>query len=155
MAEAVKFSPGNGSGSASPLSELGRIVEELERKGGSVDEYAEPIAEQMVEAVLERFELESGFMQGPWPPSDFSHRSRQAENNKLLRDTGVMFGSITPWADGNVAEAFTNVPYAKFHVSHEPREVIPLRDFFDISIDAIAEYACEIILSGVLEGGGA
>lgn len=52
---------------------------------------------------------------------------------KLLQDTGNLVGSIQrDWSDEAV-EVFTNVPYAKFHISPESRHVIPLRDFFDIN----------------------
>lgn len=51
---------------------------------------------------------------------------------KLLQDTGNLVGSLQrDWSDTAV-EIFTNVPYAKYHVSPEPRHKIPLRDFFAI-----------------------
>jgi phage gpG-like protein len=54
-------------------------------------------------------------------------------NPKLLQDTGNLVGSLQrDWSDDAV-EIFTNVPYAKFHISPDPRRVIPLRDFFDIN----------------------
>lgn len=51
---------------------------------------------------------------------------------KLLQDTGVLIGSLTPFIAQDMIEVYTNVPYAKYHVSPEPRHVIPLRDFFDV-----------------------
>lgn len=51
---------------------------------------------------------------------------------KLLRDRGIMIGSLTPHTAEDLIEVYTNVPYAKYHVSHEPRTKIPLRDFFAI-----------------------
>jgi phage gpG-like protein len=147
----------SGSGKANPFADLASAVEELERRGLSIDEYSPVIAEELVAKVLERFELESGHQQGAWQElSDETLKNRRAsESPKMLRDTDVMFGSITPWSEGNVAEAFTNVPYAKYHVSHEPRTKIPLRDFFDIDREEVAQYGAELILNGLLEGGGA
>lgn len=53
-------------------------------------------------------------------------------NPKLLQDTGVLVGSLTPHTAEDLIEVYTNVPYAKYHVSAAPRHKIPLRDFFDI-----------------------
>jgi len=61
-----------------------------------------------------------------------SHRRWQGEP-KLLRDRGIMIGSLAPYTTEDLIEVYTNVPYAKYHVSHEPRHKIPLRDFFDIN----------------------
>jgi phage gpG-like protein len=60
-----------------------------------------------------------------------SHRRWQG-TPKLLRDTGILIGSLTPFTSEDLVEVYTNVPYAKYHVSPEPRHKIPLRDFFDI-----------------------
>lgn len=54
-------------------------------------------------------------------------------NPKLLQDTGVLIGSLTPHTAEDLIEVYTNVPYAKYHVSAAPRHKIPLRDFFDIN----------------------
>jgi phage gpG-like protein len=64
-----------------------------------------------------------------------SNRRWQGEP-KLLQDTGVLVGSLTPNWNDELVEVYTNVPYAKYHVSPEPRHKIPLRDFF--AIDAAA-----------------
>lgn len=148
MTVSVKF---EAEGGGSPLSKLAALVDDLEQRGGAVGPYVEVIAEEMVSRVIERFELESGHEQGPWPKSNFKHRRRQAANNRLLRDTGILFGSIVGASYDNVAEAFTNVPYAAFHASPEPRSKIPLRDFMDIDRDAVAEYAIEVITAAILE----
>jgi phage gpG-like protein len=54
-------------------------------------------------------------------------------NPKLLQDTGNLVGSLRPEYADDFVEVYTNVPYAKYHVSPEPRRKIPLRDFFDIN----------------------
>jgi len=74
---------------------------------------------------------------------------RMQGNPKLLQDTGNLVGSITPdWTD-NVIEAYTNVPYAKYHISPAPRHVIPLRDFFDIDMARFEADVVDMILTRV------
>jgi phage gpG-like protein len=68
----------------------------------------------------------------------------------ILQDTGNLAGSIMPYADQAVAEAFTNVPYAGFHVSDAPRKRLPKRDFTDIDFEAAQAEAVDLILSQVL-----
>lgn len=66
-------------------------------------------------------------------------------NPKLLRDRGILIGSLTPFTAEDLIEVYTNVPYAKYHVSAEPRHVIPLRDFFDIDRDAFERDIVDMI----------
>jgi phage gpG-like protein len=68
----------------------------------------------------------------------------------ILQDTGNLAGSIMPYADQAVAEAFTNVPYAGYHVSDAPRKRLPKRDFTDIDFEAAQAEAVDMILSQVL-----
>ncbi len=65
----------------------------------------------------------------------------------ILQDTGNLAGSIMPYADGQVAEAFTNVPYGGFHVSDAPRKRLPKRDFTDIDFEAAQAEAVDVILA--------
>lgn len=65
----------------------------------------------------------------------------------ILQDTGNLAGSIMPYADGEVAEAFTNVPYAGYHISDAPRKRIPKRDFTDIDFEAAQAEAVDVILA--------
>jgi phage gpG-like protein len=67
-------------------------------------------------------------------------------NAKLLQDTGNLAGSITPDSDDESATAFTNVPYARYHVSRAPRKKIPLRDFFDIDQESFTREVADMIL---------
>jgi phage gpG-like protein len=70
---------------------------------------------------------------------------------KILQDKGVLVGSITPdWGEqsGEIyAEAYTNVPYAVFHISPEPRRIIPLRDFFVVDEAHFQREVLEITLN--------
>ena len=131
------------------------------RKRGerALAELAPEAAESLVAFVLEEFETEGD---GDWPgfawqrtgvygpakkPSTKGKSGRRWRGTpKLLQDTGNLVGSITPDYDENTAEAYTNVPYAKYHASAEPRRVIPLRDFFDIDRNAFESDIADMLL---------
>lgn len=74
------------------------------------------------------------------------HRRFAGGGAKLLQDTGNLIGSITPEWKATYVETFTNVPYAKYHISPLPRRVIPLRDFFDIDMDRFESDVVNMIL---------
>lgn len=80
-----------------------------------------------------------------------SIRARRGTNAKILQDTGNLAGSIQPRSGSRVAEAFTRVPYAKFHVSDAPRNVIPKRDFLAIKFKDVTSQAAQILLREVLK----
>lgn len=73
-------------------------------------------------------------------------------NFTILQDTGVLAASITPASGGTWVEAYTGVRYAVYHVSPEPRRVIPLRDFFAIDEKSFYSDAAETILAIVTKG---
>jgi phage gpG-like protein len=76
-----------------------------------------------------------------------SKRNRRWQGTpKLLQDTGNLVGSITPDHHGITAEAYTNVPYAKYHASRRPRSKIPLRDFFAIDQAAFTRDVTDMVL---------
>jgi len=133
------------------MAALGTLLNELRERGGNIAELTPAIAEDLLESVMERFELQSGHEQGPWPAlSEATLAARRlAASPQMLRDSGVLFGSLVAFSSNEAAEAFTNVPYAKFHVSHLPRTKIPLRDFFDIDLEAVGERAAELVLSDI------
>ena len=79
---------------------------------------------------------------------------RMQGSPKLLQDTGNLVGSVTPFSANDVIEVFTNVPYAKYHVSPEPRRVIPLRDFFDIDLANFEADVVRMVLFRIERGGG-
>lgn len=102
------------------------------------------IAELLVSGVLDVFEAE-----GPdWAPlaaATLAARRKNGRGARILQDSGLMADTIAPgWGD-TYAEAFAGVSYAIFHVSKEPREKIPLRDFFNLGpfenplLDEVAE----------------
>ena len=78
------------------------------------------------------------------------HRRFKGGSAKLLQDTGNLVGSITPEWDTDYVEAFTNVPYAKYHISPLPRHKIPLRDFFDIDMQRYEQDVVNMLLAEML-----
>jgi phage gpG-like protein len=129
--------------------QLRKVVDETLKRGGNLQGVAEVVAEELVAAVEQNFQDERGFQQGAWQElaDSTKARRREAAEHKILQDTTVLAGSITPAHQGLEAEAFTDVPYAIFHVSEEPRSVIPLRDFLDVDLEGIADTTSDLILA--------
>jgi phage gpG-like protein len=140
-----------------------------ERGRRVMGELSPAIAESLHHEVLEMFETEGHGQWAPFAPSTLAARSfkprarnkdgslkrtkkgklvkrRSRGNPKLLQDTGNLVGSMTPDWDEHMVEVYTNVPYAKYHASHEPRHVIPLRDFFDIDVEAFEQDVVDMML---------
>jgi phage gpG-like protein len=139
------------------FAELRKVSDAFKARGGNLQSVTEVIAQDLVAAVEERFQTESGHQQGPWKKLSASTirrmRSRRRRSSvKILQDTGRLAGSITPYHDGLIAEAFTNVKYAKYHTSSAPRSKIPLRDFFDIDFVRVMEDTAELLMAEVIPG---
>jgi phage gpG-like protein len=147
-------------GATIDFTSLQHILDVVGQRGRrAMTELAPAIAESMAALVLEEFETEG---HGKWPgfawqrtgvfgpaqkPSTKGKSGRRWRGNpKLLQDTGNLIGSITPAWDALVAEVYTNVPYAKYHVSPEPRTIMPLRDFFDFDRDAFEGDVADMLL---------
>jgi phage gpG-like protein len=123
------------------FEELATIVRIYQDRARQVfGEIAPAVAEAMHAQVLEEFETEG---RGRWEPFAWQRDGkpkpkgrRWRGNPKLLQDRGVMVGSMTPdWNEG-VVEVYSNNPYVKYHASRAPRSKIPLRDPFDIDVQA-------------------
>lgn len=132
-------------------------IRKLEEVGASASAEVTPvIAEILVSSVLEVFEREGAVPGGSaWPELAESTKAKRAKRQpsgvfKILQDSGVMVGSITPFSDALVAEAFTNVPYAGYHVSQRPRRKIPLRDFTAIDFESAQREATDVILAQLM-----
>ena len=124
-----------------------RVLAELEKAGDRMSDVMPTVAEMLVSAVHEEFETEG---QGKWPPlkpSTIKQRRGGGAGVKILQDTGVFVGSVTPDYGLGFAEAYTNVPYAVFHTSAEPRRIIPYRDPFDIDEEALLEEVVVLVQS--------
>jgi phage gpG-like protein len=99
---------------------------------------------------------------GPgWPElAESTLRNRRGATAQILVDTTRLRGSIRSEAEEQAVELFTDVEYAVFHVSSEPRTKIPLRDFFDLAPE-VWEEAATVILGDIIDqhgvnyGGGA
>lgn len=132
-------------------------LEALHAAGAELSGQVMPaVAEVLVSEILEVFEREGAVAgRSKWPDFWWARQGLEKPKTrrfstgvlKLLQDTGNLVGSITPYSEHAVAEAFSNVPYAGYHVSQRPRKKIPLRDFTDIDFEAAQREATEIILA--------
>jgi phage gpG-like protein len=129
---------------------LGAALEKVGNAGAEVLAQAAPIiADNLVFHVQEVFEREGAVAGHPrWPGlAESTKKARRGQSYVILQNTGVLAGSITPYSEGPIAEAFTNVPYAGYHVSQAPRHKLPLRDFTDIDFEQAQKEAADIILA--------
>jgi phage gpG-like protein len=129
-------------------STLQHVIGVVQRRGSRVmAELAPAIAESLVAAVQEQFETQGdGKWPGYWWEDDGKKPTgrRWQGSPQLLKDTGNLAASITPAWEDDVAEAYTNVPYAKFHVTGTKH--MPKRDFFDFDREAFEGDIADMIL---------
>lgn len=124
-------------------SELLARVGEVKRRGADLSPTMAIVAEQLVAAVSDEFESAG---RGRWPElAESTLRGRRGSEAQILQDTGRFAASVRGDSSADFAEAATDVAYAVYHVSDEPREVIPLRNPFDVD-PAVIDSAVEIIL---------
>lgn len=127
------------------MADVMRAIGELEGNARDLSEPMAIIAESLVSRVNDKFE--SG---GPgWAPlaaSTIASRRKSGKGAQILKDTGRLAGSIEAFSGGDYAEAATDVEYAIYHVSDEPREKIPKRDFFDVLTDDVMDEAAETLI---------
>ncbi len=149
------------SASGEPLeldfTPLGDALLALEAAGATVGAEVMPaIAENLVFHVQEVFDKQGAIAgRDRWPDlAPSTKASRRGTSYIILQDTGNLAASITPFSEAVVAEAFTNVPYAGYHVSDRPRKKIPLRDFTDIDFETAQREACDLILSQLESNAG-
>lgn len=112
------------------FSTLEELVKGYEDRGGKLKDKMPTVKNILVDAIEEEFETEG---RGRWKKS----QRAEDEGGKTLQDSGNMVtsvGSDSTYGD-DFALAGTDVPYAEYHVSDEPRTIIPLRDFLDIDMD--------------------
>lgn len=107
------------------------------------------VAEMLVSAVNDEFETNG---RGKWPELAESTKERKQragrDPNKMLFWDGALSGSIEGDYGPDWAAAQTGVEYAVYHVSDEPRTVLPLRDFFDVD-PAVLDEAEELVLAAI------
>lgn len=128
-------------------SSLVALVKELESRGGNVGDAMRAVSELVVSSVQDVFER-----QGPgWPPlapATIARRRGGGGAAKMLVDSGNLAGSITRAWNAREAEAYTDVPYAGFHVTGTSR--MPARDFTAVDIDELLEEAAGLLLGSLL-----
>jgi len=110
------------------------------------------IGEMLVQRVHEEFETQG---QGEWPELSESTLRRRGADAEMLRDTDRWYSSNQPETDDDSVTVGTDVEYAVYHVSDQPRSVIPLRNPYvlrDDAIDEIAEVVADWLTGGTLAG---
>ena len=128
------------------ITDLLDVLAGMEERAGDLSQPMALVAEDLVSRVNDKFE--SG---GPgWAAladSTLRQRRKAGRGAQILKDTGRLAGSIEPDSGSDYAEAATDVEYAVYHVSDEPREKIPKRDFMDVLDDGATDYAAEAIMA--------
>jgi len=128
--------------------DLSTILRPMQAKAQALPEMLPIIAELLVAGVSDVFEAEGPGWQ-PLADSTIAARRRHGVGAKILQNSGLMAGSVSPgWGD-TFAEASSLFSYDVYHVSKEPRSHLPLRDFYDIGpFEApILDEAAALILS--------
>lgn len=129
-------------------SKLGEIFKQLQQEyAGSAPRAMQQIAMILVGAVDEEWQTEG---HGEWKElaaSTLRKRRKHGAGAKILQDTAIAVGSVTPVYDAESAEAYTNVPYMIYHTSDEPRTIIPYRNPFDVPQDEVLDQAADILLT--------
>lgn len=128
------------------ITDLLDVLAGMEERAGDLSQPMAVIAEALVGRVNDKFE--SG---GPgWAPhaaSTLAKRRKAGRGAQLLKDSGRMAASVEPDSGSDYAEAATDDAKAVFHVSDEPREKIPKRDFMDVLDDGMLDEAAETVMS--------
>lgn len=111
--------------------DLSAVLRPMQAKAQALPEMLPIVAEMLVSGVSDVFEAE-----GPgWEKladATIAARRKSGAGAKILQDSGLMAGSVSPaWGD-TFAEAMSLVSYDVYHVSKEPRHHLPLRDFYDL-----------------------
>jgi phage gpG-like protein len=135
------------------MSPLKFWLTELERRGRNLKEVNKGLASIMIEMVDENFATQG---HGEWPPlapSTLARRRQKGAGAQILQDTGRLAASINQGNTNvteNIVEVYTNVKYAKYHVSPLPRKKIPLRDFLKIDMQHFLDEATEVLVSEII-----
>ncbi len=133
------------------FSAVAAAVKDFDRHRATVVREVMPqIAEVLVAAIDHEFDTEG---RGRWEPlAQSTLEGRRASTSpKILQDTGVLAASImASWGSDFAIGGSTNVPYAVYHVSDEPRTHLPKRDFTDVDMDVVLEEAAELLLDEIL-----
>lgn len=128
------------------ITELLDVLQGMEDAADDLSEPMAVVAEALVARVNDKFE-----QGGPgWPglaASTLAKRRKAGKGAQILKNDGRLAGSIEPDSGPTHAEAATDVEYAVYHVSDEPREKIPKRDFMDVLDDDMLDEAAETVMA--------
>jgi phage gpG-like protein len=127
------------------------LLDVLQGMEAAAENLAEPmavIAEALVGRVNDKFET-GGPGWAPLADSTLAKRRKAGKGAQLLKDSGRMAASVRPDSGSDFAEAATDDAKAVFHVSDEPREKIPKRDFMDVLDDAMLDEAAQTIIDHI------
>jgi len=134
-------------------NELGPVLKDLERRfAGSTQAALTQIAQLMVGLVEDEFQTQGHGKWKPFAASTLRARLRKGKDPKLLQDTAIAAGSVTPIVEDDSAYAFTSVPYMIFHTSDKPRHIIPYRNPFDVEEGELLDQASDVVLAAVARG---
>jgi phage gpG-like protein len=125
---------------------VGKLLKKYRAKGGDLSTTMAIVAETLVAAVSDEFDSSGHGRWAPLAPSTIAARRKAGSGAQILKNSGLFAGSIQPDHGPFFAEAATDVPYAKYHVSEAARSLIPLRNPFDVP-DAVLDECTEIIVA--------
>jgi phage gpG-like protein len=142
-----------------PVTTVGTIIIDnsdllraVARSRGRINDLAPSfrvVGAMLVAAIDEEFDTAG---HGRWPPlaaSTLAKRRQKGRGAEPLKDKGLMAADISAESDAMSASAGTGKKYARFHVSDEPRSVIPLRNFLDVP-DRVFDEAEDVLMRGIL-----
>jgi phage gpG-like protein len=130
------------------------VLEKYDMAGRNLRDVMGVIADDLVSRGDENFQTEGvASPSGKWQElaeSTIRQRRKKGKGAKILQDTGRMAGSLNPEHGDDFAEVYTNDERAPFHVSKDPRDHIPLRDFMDIDLEEVQREAAEDLLAQIV-----
>ena len=125
-----------GSGGFDVNVDTSEVRAALERHARlSLGPFFASLAEDMAGAVSDNFASSGSSGGSPWQAlaaSTLKYKAAKGKSPQPLIFNGTWSGSPTVASGADYAEVGTNVGYAKFHVSDEPRSKIPLRNPYDL-----------------------
>lgn len=139
------------SGVTTDTSELERELKKYGKRVDDIGELMPVLAEIYVAHVQERWDSAGN---GEWPPlaeSTLRKRRKRGLGAEILKNSGAAAGSVEADYGADYAGASTSVGYMVFHVSDQPRTIIPLRNPFDVEEAAWPDV--QTTIQDYLEGG--
>lgn len=100
-------------------------LEDLKQRGIDASDQMQLIAVDILDEVAKQFA--SGRFE-PLKASTLKRKARKGKSSRPLIYDGAWSGGHEPDSGPHHAAVTASVPYAIYHVSKEPRSVIPLRD---------------------------